>query len=454
MRFNSAAFAVVLASASTDAFHVSPSRVAISSRSAQTAPAFGIAPLQQKQQRQHRQSTALYFAPDPPQKSCGVLRLETFIEALGEQSKTSKIKNPKLIKLVGAAALPLSYLVGAAITPTRYLAAKAVAGAVAAATAGTVGKSAVEEDVRKSCLPAIATRLLELGLDGPNTAEGIDALQNDYGVETSDFIEMKVQVYAQYFLGMAQSSSTKTSELKELKSLREALGLDNAQVGQAHSMAAAMLANEIDEQVDWQDLQYKDHPDNLSIDKFLWLTERAFVMGGESEEAKTFEFSRVVAYLDIYPPEAMDRVREVANPFYERALKSTREKLQSGAVSSEMLEKARNTLGITDEDARLMSVEAFDAEVRLQLGLPEVEDDSEYDDVWDEEYDQFRRVATDSEGRDLLDKLTRRQHEWEKEEIEQVTIEDTRFRKFKEGAFEHVSLLVYRAIYRALLRGA
>ena len=332
----------------------------------------------------------------------------------------------------------MSYLIGAAITPTRYLAAKAVVGAVAAATAGGVGKSAVEEDVRKACPAAIAARLIELGVDGPNVSDGIERLKDDYGVTEEDFVPMKINVYSQYLVGMAKSPITKTAELKELASLREALRLNNAQVGQAHAEGAFELFVEIRKTTQLWELEDPDHPDTLSINKMLFLSERAFVQGGETKEAQTFEFSRVVNNCGVPSDEAMDRVRNVANPFYERALKSTREKLGSGAVSSDMLEKARKTLGINDDDAKQMSIEAFDEEVRLQLGLPETEEDDEGYDDGEEEYDINRRIATDGEAKDLLYKMLNKRETEKKAEMATKTLDDTSEVKFKDGAFEHV----------------
>lgn len=430
MRFHASACAVVLAAASTEAFHVAPSRVA-SSRSVNARPSFGIAtqPLQQ------HSTTALSLAPGG-----GPEQLQAYIQLTESMSKTNKVKNPKLAKLAGVAALPLSYIVGAAITPTRYLAAKAVVGAVAAATAGGVGKSAVEEDVRNACPSAIAERLLELGVDGANVADGIECLKDDYGVEEDDFAAMKIDVYAQYLMGMAKNPLTKTAELKELKQLREALRLNNSQVGQAHADSARYLDMEISKTTSRWELNDVDHPDRKSIDKMLWLSERAFVQGRETEEAKTFELSRVMNFLYVPTDQGVARIRSVSNPFYERALKSTREKLETGVVSSEMLEKARNTLGITDDDARDMSVEAFDEEVRIQLGLPE-QDWEGYD--FDDSYDMNRRISTDGEGKELLYKMLNTREEERKQEMDMMSVEDTRNIKFKEGAFEHVSILIY-----------
>jgi len=82
---------------------------------------------------------------------------------------------------------------------------------------------------------------------------------------------------------------------------------------------------------------------------------------------------------------AMDRVSEVQEPFYRRALNSTRSKLGSNQVSGAMLERARQTLGIDEETAFDMHVACFNEEVRDQLGLKidEVEDDETGSDAKD-----------------------------------------------------------------------
>ncbi|KAL3795270.1 hypothetical protein HJC23_008355 [Cyclotella cryptica] len=444
MRFPSAAFAAVLAaSASTEAFHVAPSRATISRpRSAMTSPAaparpFGVvSSLQQQElrnQRPHVSLTTLSLAGGG-----GPEALNDFIASQSGISKSSKVQNPKLVKLAGAAALPLTYLVGAAITPTRYLAAKALVGAVAAA-AGGVGKSAIEEDVRKACPAAIAKRLLEMGVDGANVADAIDRLKDDYGVDDVDFAAMKVEMYAVYLTGMAKNPMTKTSELKELTSLKEALRLDNLQVGQAHADAAAMFYRDIQRTTSLDELDDEDHPDRISLDKLLFLSERAFVQGGETEEAFIFEFSRIAKILgEIDFQEAKERVRAVANPFYERALSSTRSKLESGAVSSDMLERARKTLGIDERDAKDMHIEAFGKEVRVQLGLSEDDDDDD-DENDDLNYNQNNRLATEAEARKLMEKMMAASAEKAKKEEEKIP--DTSAIKFKEGAFEHLSKL-------------
>ena len=87
--------------------------------------------------------------------------------------------------------------------------------------------------------------------------------------------------------------------------------------------------------------------------------------------------SRIAKAFDIDMTEAMDRVAEVANPFYEKALASTRSKLDSGAVTSDMLLGARKSLGIDTKTAEDMHLLTFAEDVKSLLGKDSVasEDD-------------------------------------------------------------------------------
>jgi hypothetical protein len=71
------------------------------------------------------------------------------------------------------------------------------------------------------------------------------------------------------------------------------------------------------------------------------------------------------------------------------------------------------------------------------LGVNDVEDTAEYDDGV--EYDDYRRISTDGEGRDLLSRWQKMREEKKMEELSAATVESTSTVKFKEGAFEHVS---------------
>jgi len=346
-------------------------------------------------------------------------------------------RNPKLAKLAGAAAVPLTYLAGAAMTPSRRLAVRAVGGMIAAATAGGVSRSALEEEARRSCPAAIASALLELGVDGPGAAhDAIRGLGDDHGVDAEDFDDMRSSVYAVYLAGMAREPMAKTSELKELKNLRTALGLDNMQVGRAHADAASSFYRDVTRFTSPDELEDGGHPDRVSLDKLLFLTERALRMGGETDEAFTFEFSRVSRALGgLSIGEGLDRAKGVARPFYERALASARAKIGGGSVDSDMLARARATLGIDDVEAREMHIDAFAREVRARLGLPEEEDDGDSDPSSSFDANQNKRVDTDAEVRRKLEAMKAAAEEGK------VAAEDTSHVKFADGAHQALGAL-------------
>jgi hypothetical protein len=289
----------------------------------------------------------------------------------------------------------------------------------------------VEEDVRRSCPAAIANRLLDLGVDGPNVADGIAMLREDHGVDVEDFADMRTSVYAVYLAGMAKNPMAKTSELKELKSLRDALDLDNMQVGRAHADAAMSFYRDVTRFTSIDELDDEGHPDRVSLDKLLFLTERAFRMGGETDEAFTFEFSRVSRALGgLSISDGLERAKGVSRPFYERALSSARAKLGGGAVDSDMLARARATLGIDDVEAREMHIDAFAREVRSRLGLPEEEEEEDGGDINE---NQNKRVDTAAEVQKKLDAM--------KAAEESRVLEDTSHVKFADGAYEALGAL-------------
>ena len=125
----------------------------------------------------------------------------------------------------------------------------------------------------------------------------------------------------------------------------------------------------------------------LFLDKFLFLTERALRNADETDEAFKFEMTRIAKAFNLDYNIALERIADTVEPFYLRALKSTRSKLNTDQVSSDMLERARRTLGITDKIAFDMHVACFNAEVRSLLGLPEKKElnDDEEDEDEDEE---------------------------------------------------------------------
>ena len=156
--------------------------------------------------------------------------------------------------------------------------------------------------------------------------------------------------------------------MKELSNLRKTLNLTNLSVGEAHAAAAKEFYRQTCLFTPPEDLQDPDHPDRMSIDKFLFLSERVFRQGGETPEAFKYEMSRVAKAFEVTLEEALERVAEIAEPFYSKALESTRAKIDQEGVSAELLQRAKKSLGISDSTAFDMHITTFSDEVRELLG--------------------------------------------------------------------------------------
>lgn len=365
MHFKAAALAAFLAVASPDgsaAFGVANTRM-VSSFVPQTSRVASMTAHSRPTARRSRAS-AMSMLLD---SNGGIEELEELCKQQDRGLAKSVRKTPKLFKLGGTAAIPAAAALGFIMTPSRRLAAHAV-GAGISGVAGLIGKSRIDAATEAAALPAIAQVIIDNGVDGEGVADAVAAVQGDFGVEDEDFAEMSASVYQKYLTGMVKNPIAKTGDLKELSQLRAALEMDSLAVGDAHASAAKEFYRQTCLFTPEEDLEDPGHPDRMSIDKFLFLSERAFRQAGETDEAFKFEMSRAAKAFKIDLDEALDRVSEVSEPFYRRALSSTRSKLESGQVSPDMLRRARKSLGIDDQTAQDLHVQTFNDEIKELLG--------------------------------------------------------------------------------------
>lgn len=365
MKFTSATVAALLLT-NTDLAGAFSVRPAITTNTLQHASA--------SQQR----LSALNFA----EISGGIEELQELTEDKRANAFEKQVrKSPSFWKLAGYASIPVSAALGFGLVPSRRLVAHA-AGALVTGVAGAIGKSRLDLITESAATPAIAQAIIDHGIEDPVTTNGyIRGIQTQFCVvDDEEFEAMCANVYGKYLLGMVKFNPvTKTSEPKELENLKAALGLSNLMVGEAHAAAATEWYRTTCLFTPEEDLDDPDHPDRQAMDKFIFLTERALSRGEETPEAFKFEMTRVAKAMNLSLMEAMDRVTEVNEPFYQRALKSTRAKLGTGQVSHSTLEKARQSLGISDETAFDMHVACLNEEVRNLLGLENEEDGASVD---------------------------------------------------------------------------
>ena len=318
-------------------------------------------------------------------------------------------KSPALFKLAGIASIPISAVLGFGLVPSRRIVAHGV-GAVLTGIAGAVGKSRLDAMTEANAKPALAQALIDSGLENIDAAQdAVQKVQESFGIADEDFEDLCVTIYSVYLLGMVKyQPMAKTSEIKELQSLKAALSLDNLQVGEAHHRAAQEWYRQTCLFTPEEELEDPGHPDRVAMDKFLFLSERA--LSEETPQAFVFEMTRLAKAMNLSYTQALERVAETAEPFYQRALKSTRSKLGTNQVSSSMLERARNTLGISESTAADLHVASFNEHVRELLGVQAVLEASAEEDEEDER-------ATPEQD---LDKLVFPEGAMEQVRVEQV----------------------------------
>jgi hypothetical protein len=362
--------ALMVASASIDVF-------AFSTLPSANRRRLAFAPKQAKisfnDRHQHRRSRSMTTWNMLVETSGGMEELQEMTE---QEPRVVKqvVKSPSLWKMAGYASIPLSAALGFGLVPSSRLAVH-IAGAVGTGVVGAVGKSKIDSITENAAPAAIAKTILDNGLENTtDTARKIKDVQEQYGILDEDFAAMCTDVYKRYVLGMVKYNvSPKTSELKELDQLKTVLGMDNLQVGEALQGVAEDWYRATSLFTPEEDLDDPDHPDRMAMDKLLFLSERA--LSEETEQAFVFEMTRVAKALGLTLTEALERVAETVEPFYQRALKSTRSKLGTAQVSSAMLERARKTLGVDEVTAKDMHVATYNEEVKELLGKLEESDD-------------------------------------------------------------------------------
>jgi len=294
---------------------------------------------------------------------------EELRELITEVDSFSKIVYtvPTLLKVSGIAAIPMSMILCTVISPFHCIPANAF-GSVITAFFTYIGKSRLDFARETAVTPAIAQLVLDHDIDECQVlSERIENLQRYFRVHNEDFIDMCQCVYERYLIGVAKTRLIQLSELRQLRQLRQALSLSNLCVGEAHVKVADEFYKNTCRLVSTKELKDPGHPVRMVLDKILFLSERVFRQGGETEEAFKYEMSRVSKALSLNFDVAMSRVVNIINLFYRRVLTITREKLDIITISSHVLNETKVTLGINDIAANDMHLAAFSDEVRCFL---------------------------------------------------------------------------------------
>ncbi|CAM9350904.1 unnamed protein product, partial [Scytosiphon promiscuus] len=289
---------------------------------------------------------------------------------IGEEVQSDPIKKsvskmtPGVAKAVLTGVIPVASAVGYLAMPGGI--AVSAIGAVASGVGGNLARKKLKQARRDSAPAQVAGMLEAKGVGNITPQEILEALSN-FGLEGEEAEDVLIQIFSKYVVAMCQNSATKTSEIKELSELRETLGLDGLLMGEAlyqasiffFLFAASPVYSQFVMRTPSTELADEWSPNRRALDKFIFLCDRMFEVC-DTEEAYSFEMSRISKTFDLSLGEVKDRCAAIATPFYQKALGSAATKWES--VKADQLERARKTLGMDEEVAKEMHKEVYRTE--------------------------------------------------------------------------------------------
>lgn len=254
--------------------------------------------------------------------------------------------------LVPAAALSAAALLPVPV-PLKII------GAYAGALLGTEGRRRLVPKRDEACLFDLAT-LLDTQDFTTVSPTAVSALQAKHDVPPEAFTDMKVDVFAEYFLALLKSPEFKSAEVKELTALKETLGLSVAEMGDA--LCAATEQTFI-KQVQWtssKDLEDDESLERMTVDKCCFLVAR-LCADLDTPEGAAYTTGRCQTALQVDPTQWASRTLALATPLYQKALDTAMTKLDK--VTPENVQKAQKALGLALPQVHTMHEELYRGEI-------------------------------------------------------------------------------------------
>ena len=292
----------------------------------------------------------------------GVKGSDAFEDVINDSTKlqnTMKGLSPPAAKALNVGLVPAAATLLSAAVPGGAAVRLGVAavGAVAASKARKRLMTARKESVNVALCELLASR----GIEGVSAASVME-IGDRYGLSSEELATSTTFLFAKYFERLVESPVATTAELSELISLAEALGLDGPTSGDAvyqtavevYAVRCGRFTGDAEENAF----------DAEIVDKFLWLAGRFFAEH-DTEEAATYELSRITKIFDISEAELERRCLKVATPFYESAVEKAIGKL--GSVRHSALEKASKRVGLPPYITSNLHADRYRLEVQRLL---------------------------------------------------------------------------------------
>ncbi len=231
---------------------------------------------------------------------------------------------------------------------------------------GTVMRTRLLEECKTGAPLSLAKLIVERGVLKMTDSE-VQTVLDPYSLTDNEKMGVARSLYSRYLLSMCFHIEMKASELRELQSLCEVLGLEGPSLGEAHYDACSRLYKDKILFAPQDELIDDSNINRRCISKFLFLTWRTLNIQ-DTEEAAMYEMARIRKLLDIPEDEQAYRINEVSRPLYEKAVATALSKL--GSVSATALKKAAETLGLPDANAQAVHFNIIYQEVsRVVKGM-------------------------------------------------------------------------------------
>lgn len=263
---------------------------------------------------------------------------------------------PGARKAAAVAAAVVAGFAGMAGMPERAgSAAKPIAAGVCGVTAA-VTVSGLSRGKGKAARKALAKAVAGAGtLDAPEVRVFVEGMEKRYGLEKSERKEAVSAMFELFFLDKVKTRELRYEDVADLVRLKQGLVMDGGAVGDScYEVARAFYRNNV-LFLDAEDDDSAREDAQAKMDKLFFLCDRLY-HDKDTEEAATYEVSRVCNFFAIPTSEFDMRVERVALPFYRDVIVRA---CKDATVDKLDVEAAQAALGVSDSAATTVRLDAY-----------------------------------------------------------------------------------------------
>lgn len=256
---------------------------------------------------------------------------------------------------VAVAAAAATGTAGAFATPksTPAFVRPAAAGVVAVGT--LAGVKSMDRQKAKAAKKALAKLFATYALDDETLVTAVAKMPSQLGLDKETMKEVVSSMYQLYLMQLLQYPEASYTEMTDVISLKTVLGMSGADVGDAQFevcrafyRANVVYLDALDDDAGRDSAQAK-------LNKLCFLSERVF-SDKETDEARTYEISRMLSFFAMDESDFNERVEKVALPFYKEVVARA---CTDPKVDAMDLQIAQVGLGIQEKAGQVVRMDAY-----------------------------------------------------------------------------------------------